>query len=233
MKFANRMILAVNVVIAVVCFCSRAAIAQVESAGADTKQIAFAPGLVAPLTEKVEVFVLGAGIWGKRTTTFAQVDVRFKVNKFLTVTPGYFGLFVPKVNGRRDYDNRARLAATLNFAIKDLKISDRNLVERRFRTSADSTRYRNQIRLEHPVKLGAAKFNVYGYTEPVYDFDEKRWTRNFAALGVSKTLAQRYTADVFYFGQFVRDSRTVNAVIFGLTVRLPQMFGEKKSAQDE
>lgn len=234
MKRAGRTFSTSLVAAVLLCLSALATKAQVETpAGADTEQWALAPGVIVPLTERVEVFALGAYIRGKQTTTFASVDVRFKVNKFLTITPGYFGLFVPKVRGRRDYDNRARLAATLNFSLRDLKISDRNLVERRFRTSRDSTRYRNQLRLEHPVALGRAKFNVYAYTEPVYDFSEKQWTRNFAALGVNKTFAGRYTADVFYFGQFARGSRTVDALIFGLTVRLPQLFGDKKPVNDE
>lgn len=198
--------------------------AQVESPADDGVQVGFGPGVIVPVNERVEFFALGAAILGEQTTSLAQLDVRYEVNKYLTVSPGYFGLFVPKAGGRRNRDHRARLAATLNFGYKKLKISDRNLVERRFRTTEDATRYRNQIRLEHPVALGRTNFNVYGYTEPVYDFGEKRWTRNFAALGVSKTFAERYSGEVYYFGQFVRGGRRIDAVVFGLTVRLPQLF---------
>lgn len=210
----------------VLTFVSGAA-AQPESAGEDTQQAAVASGVTVPLTEKVEVFALGAYIRGERATTFAQIDVRFKVNKFLTITPGYFGLFIPKVNGRRDYDNRARIAATLNFTARKLQISTRNLVERRFRTSEDSTRYRNQIQLKHPVKLGKAKFDVFGYTEPFYDFDQKQLTRNHAALGAGKTFAERYTTEVYYFGQNIRERKTIHALVFSFNVRLPQLFKKK------
>lgn len=199
----------------------------VGRAGDDSTAVGLASGFVLPVARNIEIFGLGAYVRGDARTKIALADVRFKVNKYLTVAPGYFGLFLPKTRGRRDYDHRVRLAATLNFRLGKLTISDRNLVERRFRASNDSTRYRNRLELQYPLKINRARFISYGNVEPFYDFNAGKITRAHFQLGVRKRFGKHFSGDAFYLHQSARGGADTNAFAFGVIAQLPKLLGKK------
>ena len=180
-------------------------------------------GFVLPASKRVEVFGYGVNLQGSQALTVALVDVRVKVKKYLTITPGYLTLIQPKVNGVRDYDRRLRIAATLDLKFGDLQVSNRNLLERRFRRSGNSTRYRNRFELQYQVKIGAAKFNAYTGVEPIYDFQAKQITATQTRLGARKTFAEHYTVDAGYIRQFTRVGGDANIFFGSLIVQLPKL----------
>ena len=55
-------------------------------------------------------------------------------------------------NARRRNENRLSFAATYKFPFKKFTLTDRNQFERRFRNHLNSTRNRNRLQLEIPLK---------------------------------------------------------------------------------
>lgn len=180
-------------------------------------------GVSMPLTDRVDLNVIGAYAGGDAVVKVVQADLPIRVNKFLTLTPGYFGLFLPPTGGRRDRDHRVRGSATVRLPFRGFNLSDRNLFERRFRMSRDSTRYRNLIRVERPLEVKGFAFTPFVTDEAFYDFRVRAWTRNHVAVGIRKTFARRYTGDVYYQHESAQNAANNNLVFVGLTIRLDRM----------
>lgn len=180
-------------------------------------------GVSMPLADRVDLSVLGGYAGGDAVIKVLQVDLPIRINNYLTLTPGYFNLFVPPVGGRRDRDQRARGAATVRLSFRGFNFSDRNLGERRFRTSRDSTRYRNLLRIERPLAVKGFAFTPFVTDEAFYDFTARAWTRNHVAVGIRKTFGKRYTGDVYYQHESAQNAANNNLVFVGLTIRLDRM----------
>lgn len=184
-------------------------------------------GASVPLAERVDLNMSGSYAGGDAVVKVVQADLPIRISKFLTLTPGYFGLFLPPTNGRRDPDHRVRGAATARLSFRGFSFSDRNLFERRFRNSRDSTRYRNQIRVERPLTIRGFAVTPFVSNEVFYDFSVRAWTRNHTALGVRKTFAKRYTGDLFYQHENAQNAANNNLFFVALTIRLNhlKLFG--------
>lgn len=187
--------------------------------------------VILPITKRAEIFAAGSFIARPKdgaNAKLAVVDIRYKINKRLTVASGYFGFFPPRVGRRRIDEQRLRLSATLNFQFKKISVADQNLFERRFRPAGtDSNYYRNKIEAQRTFKIAGSEFAFYGSVEPFYDFAAKKIARTHTQFGARKKLGQRLSVDVSYLRAFVRNGGDVNAAVVGLVVRLPQLFGEK------
>ena len=116
-------------------------------------------------------------------------------------------------------ENRIRFALTLENRWQRVALFDRNLVEYRIRHSRkNSTRYRNRLRFEFPVKNeGKEIFAPFVSNEPFYDFLEKKLTRNELFVGINKKFSDKFSADFFYL--FIKD-RSFPKTINGIGVNL-------------
>jgi hypothetical protein len=125
------------------------------------------------------------------------VGFTFKAGKYLTLAPNYLNIVTRPFEGRRGNENRLTFAGTLRFPLgKKYTLSDRNQVERRLRSTGNSTRYRNRIQLEHPVKFGKTPLTLFASEEVFYDWSVNDWVRNRFAVGVSHKFNAHFTGDL-------------------------------------
>jgi len=114
-------------------------------------------------------------------------------------SPTYLYVAAQPGRGRKEFEHRLRFEITYSHKFKHFSIKDRNRIEYRIRHSRiDTTRYRNRISFHVPVnRNGKELFVPFVSTEPYYDFTAKRWSRNDFAMGISKKLNDRVSADFF------------------------------------
>jgi len=181
--------------------------------------------IYAPVTRTVDFVVYGTLRIGRNITH--PVDERigagfsFKLGKYLTVVPSYLHITTQPFKNTRVYENRLNAAATLRFPLGRFTVSDRNLFERRLRhPGGDSTRYRNRLQIDHPVKLGKARFSVFASDEVFYDWSLNAWVRNRFAAGVSKVWNKQLTTDLYYLRQNDGHSRPGDIHVIGTTFRI-------------
>jgi hypothetical protein len=181
--------------------------------------------IYAPVTKTVDFVVYGTLRIGRNITH--PVDERigagfsFKLGKYLTVVPSYLHITTQPFKNTRVYENRLNAAATLRFPLGRFTVSDRNLFERRLRhPGGDSTRYRNRLQIDHPAKLGKARFNVFASDEVFYDWSFNAWVRNRFAAGVSKVWNKQLTTDLYYLRQNDGHSRPGDLHVIGTTFRI-------------
>lgn len=143
------------------------------------------------------------------------VNLDFKVNKYLTLTPGYYYVTQLPAVGKRLDEHRPRFAATLEKSFKNFSLKDRNQFEYRFRENArNSVRYRNKFTFTLPIRKEKKDlFSLFATTEPFYDFRQKVFTRTEFSVGIAKKFTKNYAAEFFFLRQ---DNRTgvklVNAI---------------------
>lgn len=178
-------------------------------------------GLWVPVAKRVQVQVYDSQLVGSQPGQLAQLNLEVKLNRYVSLTSSYFGILEPRLaNGTRRYDSRGRLAAIVTGSLGHLVLSDRNLAERRFQETGPSTRYRNQLRAEDSVRLGALRFTVYAYEEVLYDWRAAGWSLNQTALGATYPLGRRFAAEAFYIHQAARSTADSNIWGLAFTVRL-------------
>lgn len=162
--------------------------------------------LAVPVTKTVDLNFLGTLRIGRDFSH--PVDERvgvgftFRFGKYLSVAPNYLGIGMQPVPRRRIWENRLSLPVTVRFNVDKFRLSDRNLIERRFRNSgARATRYRNRFQVEHPVGPDDLGLSLYVADEVFYDWTTDRWVRNRFTVGASKVFNKHFTEDFYYLRQ--------------------------------
>lgn len=150
----------------------------------------------------------------------AGVGFTFKAGKYLTFAPSYLHIVMRPTEGRKVNENRLVFAATARVPIGKFTLSDRNQFERRLRFPTDSTRYRNRLQIEHPVKIGKTSLQLFASDEVFYDWSFNAWVRNRFAVGVSRKFNQHFTADIYYMRQNDSHSTPGDLNVIGVTYRL-------------
>ena len=148
------------------------------------------------------------------------VGFAFKVGKYLTLRPWYLNIVTRPAEGRKTNENRLSLAATLRFPLGKYVLADRNLFERRLRFPLNSTRYRNHLQIEHPVKLGDLQLGLFASDEVFYDWSVDDWVRNRFAAGVSRKFNNHFTGELYYMRQNDGRSRPGDLHVIGVTYRV-------------
>jgi len=177
-----------------------------------------------PVTKTIDFNLLGTLRLGRDVTRpvdeRAGVGFTFRFGKYLTVAPNFLGIGMQPVRNRRVWENRLSLPITLRFDLDKFRLSDRNLFERRFRTSrATSTRYRNRLQLEHPVGSDKIHLSLYVADEVFYDSSVNRWVRNRFTAGASKVFNKHFTQDYYYLRQNDGVSIPGDLNVIGTTLR--------------
>ena len=117
------------------------------------------------------------------------------------------------------------LAGTVEYEWKNkITLKDRNMIERRLRNSqADSTRYRNQLRIDVPFSVISAKGNKYKFfvaDEVFYDWSVNAWTRNRFSVGINRKFKDRYTGEIFYLRQNDGRARPGDLHVIGVSLKI-------------
>jgi len=168
--------------------------------------------LTVPLSKHVDYVMQGTLRNGRDLSR--PVDERlgigfsFKLGKYLTVVPNYLYIGMQPFEGRRVFENRLSVPATVRVPVGGFLLSDRNLIERRFRQPGTvSTRYRNRLQVEHSIGPSKQKIALFVSDEVFYDWSFNAWVRNRAAVGVSKVVNKHLTLELYYLRQ--NDSHSV------------------------
>jgi len=168
--------------------------------------------LTVPLSKQVDYVMQGTLRNGRNLSR--PVDERlgigfaFKLGKYLTVTPNYLYIGMQPFEGRRIFENRLSVPATVRVPVGRFVFTDRNLFERRLRhPGVNSTRYRNRFQVEHPIGPAKQKISLFVSDEVFYDWLVNAWVRNRAAVGVSKVVNKHFTFELYYLRQ--NDSHSV------------------------
>ncbi len=164
-----------------------------------------------PVSDRVDLNLLGTLRLGQHVTR--PVDERvgagltLRMDKYLTLAPTYLYSSTQPAPGHNSYEHRLTIPATVRFTIGKFTFSDRNQFERRIRhPQVDATRYRNRLQIEHPIKPGGLKLQLFAFDEVFYDWSVHDWVRNRFALGASRRFNRHFTLDLYYLRQ--NDGRT-------------------------
>lgn len=176
------------------------------------------------LSKEVDFNLFGTARFGREATHLvdrrAGVGFTFKVGKYLTLAPWYLNIVTRPAEGRKGNENRLTFTATLRFPAGKFALIDRNLFEHRLRFPLNSTRYRNRLQIERPVKLGGTQLGLFASDEVQYDWSVDDWVRNRFSVGVSRRFNKHFTGDLYYMRQNDARSRPGDLNVIGLTYRV-------------
>ena len=178
-----------------------------------------------PLRKKVDLVVSGILYIGRNVSHLvneqAGVAFSFKPNKYLTLSPGYRSIATQPVPNRSGREKRFSFAGTVNIPLEPFTLSNRHLIERRLRhPQADSTRCRNRLQIEYPIKLRGLNLQLFAYDEVFYDWAVNDWSRSGIAIGCSRKFNQHFTGDLFYIRQNDGYSRPGDLHVVGTVLRI-------------
>ena len=180
--------------------------------------------LSAPLGKKVDLEFYGQLRFGRNLSHFvderAGFGVSFKPNKYLTIEPSYRRIYAQPVAGKSTRENRFSFEATVSVPLGKFTVSDRNLIDRRLRSSGNTTQYRNRLLVERPFKISDTELKFFVSDEVFYDSVRRAWIRNRFSIGVSRKFSRRYTGEIYYLRQNDGFSRPGDLNVIGTTLRI-------------
>ena len=149
----------------------------------------------------------------------------FKVNKYLTLTPGYTYVNVDLDNGSTLVEHQLQAMATVAFPLaKNWTIAVRNMYFHRFRTGDDLSFYRNRLGITHKTELFKKQASVFLQDEVYLSLDNRQFTRNRIILGGDIKLLKWLTPQVMMMYQ--SDKATGNKILGWLVFTVPlENFG--------
>jgi hypothetical protein len=180
--------------------------------------------ITVPLKKWVDLVASGQLRLGRNLTDFVDerggMGLVFKVNQYLSLSPGYLHIATQPTSSRKAFENRLNFAATVQFPLGRFTVTDRNLFERRLRSPVDSTRYRNRIQIATPLPFKRAKLNLYLAEEVFYDWSVTDWVRNRVSAGVTRKMNKNLTLDLYYLRQNDGRSRPGDLHVVGTVFRV-------------
>lgn len=200
--------------------------AQTQSAPRDDTQSWNEVELSLPLNKRADLEFYGQLRVGRDLSHLVDervgIGFSFKPNKYLNLEPSYRYIAAQPVAGRSTREHRLSFEATVSVPVRGFTLSDRNLVDRRLRSSGNTTQYRNRLQVEHPVTISGREFKIFAADEVFYDSRERAWIRNRFSVGVSKKFNKRFTGEFYYLRQNDGFSRPGDLHVIGtkLGVRL-------------
>lgn len=181
--------------------------------------------LIAPIHKKVDLMLIGVLRIGRNFDR--PVDERiggaiaFKPSKYLTLQPTYLYVAQQPFDGRKIIEHRLVTNITGRFWLGKFTFTDRNLIERRVRSSSrDFTVYRNRLQIDYPVKIGRFAFKPYVADEVFYETSQHAWTRNRIGGGIIKQLGEKSNFEIFYVRQNDGRARPGNVHAIGTLFRV-------------
>lgn len=151
---------------------------------------------------------------------FVRGEVGFlykqKIGKFFFVVPRYRYRAEQLFSGASATENRLSVDGIINFKISKLEITDKNLFEFRFQRSGYSQRYRNRLKVSHPVKIADTKIDLFVSDEVYYEWEERAWTRNRFKIGFGKDINKNASYELYYMRQNDSYSKPGDLHVFGI-----------------
>jgi hypothetical protein len=192
----------------------------------------YVEGIVPPAPVGLHVY----GFYvGEVQTPVAQLDIPVEAGRFLTITPSYLYVGIPKSQlgkmttvplefGQSYAESQARVDATVKYVVGHLEIDERNMYVRRFRPAwvgPDVNRYRNRLMLTQLVPIKGRAWKPFASYEAFHDGDHLGWVRYRLWSGVTVPVEKR----LWFQPSYVRDDnrtrgvRDVDYLMFALIAR--------------
>lgn len=179
--------------------------------------------ITVPINKKTDFILTGTFRFGENVQKLVDrriaIAFNYKITDWLSVQPVFTNIVTTPRTGSRRVENRPSFAATYKFPFKKFTLTDRSLFERRLRSPENSTRYRNRLQLEIPLK----KFydtRVFTSDEIFYDWSLKKWSRNRFTIGLGKNFTKNFDLDVFYMRQNDGTTRPGDLNVIGTTFKI-------------
>lgn len=162
--------------------------------------------LSVPLANKIDFVLIGVARFGRDVSRPVNEriggGVSFKLGKYVTFLPFYLHVASQPTATNHNTEERITLEATIKVPAASFTIGDRNRLEFHLHDPRPNfTQYRNRLQIEHPVKLGKAKFTGFVADEVFYDSIASAWIRNRFYLGISRKVNKHFTFDLYYVRQ--------------------------------
>lgn len=126
----------------------------------------------------------------------------FRAKKYVSLAPGFLYINRHFSVGQSDLEKRPSMAVTFTLPRTRFILSDRNLVERRYRQpQGNSTRYRNLLQLQYPFLVQGKHLTILASDEVTYDSAVSAWVRNRFLAGIRKQINNYCSADFYYIRQ--------------------------------
>lgn len=127
----------------------------------------------------------------------------FKVNKYLSLTPGYTFVNVEPDNQPQFFEHQLLAIATVSLPLSNKwTLADRNMYFYRFRQNADDLSfYRNRLGITHHTEILKKKINLFLQNEFYLSLDNGQFTRNRIITGGEIKLCQWLTTQLMYMYQ--------------------------------
>jgi len=153
-----------------------------------------------------------------------------KISNFFTVVPRYRYRAEQLFSGASTTENRLSADGVVNFKIRKFKFTDNNLFEFRFRRAGNSQRYRNRLKVSHPITVGKTNIDLFASDEVYYEWEERAWTRNRFKIGFGKDLGERGGYEVYYMRQNDGFSRPGDLNVVGIEFEFEtkRLFGKER-----
>lgn len=177
-----------------------------------------------PLNKEIDFTMTSTVRFGRNVTHLVErrvgIGFGFRVGKYLTLAPSYANIVMRPAANRKIDENRLSFAATVRVPLGKFLLSDRNTFERRIRRPLNSTRYRNRLQLDHPVKFGNTLLQLFVSDEVFYDWSVDDWVRNRFTVGLTRRFNKYFTGDFYYMRQNDGRSRPGDLNVIGVTYRI-------------
>jgi hypothetical protein len=158
----------------------------------------------------------------------------FKANKYVSLAPGFLYINRHFSVGQSDLEKRPSMAATFTLPRTRFTLSDRNLVERRYRQpQGNSTRYRNLLQLQYPFVVQGKHLTILTSDEVTYDSAFSAWARNRFLAGIRKQINNYCSADFYYIRQNDGRARALPGDFNVIGVSLAFRLGGKITPADK
>lgn len=176
-----------------------------------------------PLQRRTDLVLSGALRIGRDVTHLVYergaAGVTIRANKYLSLTPLYHYIAVQPVEGIDAREHRLSLDGTFSLPLGRWILSDRNMIERRFRENDTSTRYRNRVQLERRLKNNGLEVRVFAFDEVFYS-PGPGWLRNRFGVGVGRNLGRSLFLDLYYVRQNDAISRPGDLHVIGTSLKV-------------
>jgi hypothetical protein len=158
----------------------------------------------------------------------------FKANKYVSLAPSFLYINRHFSVGQSDLEKRPSLAATFTLPRPRFTLSDRNLVERRYRQpQGNSTRYRNLLQLQYPFVAQGKHLTLLASDEVTYDSAYHAWARNRFLAGFRKQINKQCSADFYYMRQNDGRARALPGDFNVIGISLAFRLGGPINARDK
>jgi len=143
-------------------------------------------------------------------------------SKYVQIEPEYLFQVEREVRGETEPEHRLRFSVTGILPFGKWKLSERNLIERRYIEGEKSFRFRTRPALERKFTVRGKKFNAYILDEAYYDSRVRTWRFNRLYVGAERNLNKRLGVEVYYFRQNGKTNLSPDLHVAGteLTIRL-------------